>query len=56
MSIALFYVFVFRSLLATLDAMMKRTRSMLLLLPDVVIDEVKEIRTEVQKLANVSAE
>jgi hypothetical protein len=34
---------------------MKRSRAMLLLLPDVVIDGVDDVRTDVRKLINTAA-
>jgi hypothetical protein len=54
LGIVLFYVLIFRPMLATLDAMMKRSRAMLLLLPDVVIDGVDAVRADIKKLANIS--
>jgi hypothetical protein len=55
LAILLFYWLLFRPLLTTLDATMKRSRAMLLLLPDVVIDGVDDVRTDVRKLINTAA-
>jgi hypothetical protein len=51
-SVVVCYFLVFRPLFAEVDHMMKRSRALLLLLPEEVILGVSAIKTAVEKLAN----
>ena len=48
----IFYVVLFRPLFEEIDTMLKRSRAMMLLLPEEVIVGVSAIKSSVEKLAN----